>query len=46
MNIYFLLFPFEYGGESNYLFVKCFIKTRIPGVNETDCMRDLTYQMY
>jgi len=40
------MFPFEYEGQSNYVFVKCFIKTLIPNVDETDQMRDLTYQMY
>lgn len=45
-HLRFLFFPFEYEGESNYVFVKCFIKTRIPNVDETDRMRDLTYQMY
>lgn len=35
-HLRFLFFPFEYGGESNYVFVKCFVKTRIPDVDETD----------
>lgn len=45
-HIRFLFFPFIYKGQSNYIFVKCFIKTRKPPFDETDAMRDLTYQMY
>jgi len=45
-HIRFLFFPFVYEGQSNYIFVKCFKKTRIPPVDETDVMRDLAYQMY
>lgn len=41
-----LFFPIKRKGQSYYVFVKCFIKTRNPKVDETDLMRDLTYQMY
>lgn len=45
-HIRLLFFPYEYNGQSNYVFVKCFVKTKVPPVDETDKMRDLTYQMY
>ncbi|MEB6549660.1 hypothetical protein MXL46_11240 [Heyndrickxia sporothermodurans] len=45
-HLRFLFFPFEYKDQSNYVFVKCFIKTLDPNIDETDRMRDLTYQMY
>lgn len=45
-HLRFLFFPFEHKGQSNYVFVKCFVKTRVPNVDETNVMRDLTYQMY
>ncbi|MCJ7842309.1 hypothetical protein MUB24_15680 [Lederbergia sp. NSJ-179] len=45
-HLRFLFFPFEFKGQSHYVFVKCFVKTRVPNVDETDIMRDLTYQMY
>ncbi|MBD7982979.1 hypothetical protein H9649_00180 [Sporosarcina sp. Sa2YVA2] len=45
-HLRFLFFPFQYKGESNYIFVKYFKKTWNPTVDETNEMRDLTYQMY
>ncbi len=45
-HLRFLFFPIEFKGQSNYVFVKCLIKTRIPNVDETNHMRDLTFQMY
>ena len=45
-HLRFLFFPFEFKGISTYVFVKCFVKTRVPNIDETDIMRDLTYEMY
>lgn len=45
-HLRFLFFSFEHKGQSYYVFVKCFVKTRVPNVDETDLMRDLTFQMY
>lgn len=41
-----LFFPFEYKEKSLYIFVKCFIKTLTPPVDNTDLMRDLTHNIY
>lgn len=45
-HLRFLFFPFKYENTSNYIFVKYFKKTLIPNVDETNIMRDLTYEMY
>lgn len=45
-HLRFLFFPFLHKGESNYIFVKYFKKTLNPKVDETNIMRDLTYEMY
>ncbi|MEK5149099.1 hypothetical protein MKX53_19130 [Psychrobacillus sp. FSL K6-4615] len=41
-----LFFPIQHKGESYYVFTKAFIKTLEPDVDETDHMRNLSYQMY
>lgn len=41
-----LFFPILHNGNSYYVFTKAFIKTLVPDKDETDDMRDLTYQMY
>lgn len=45
-HVRFLFFPIIYKGISYYVFVKAFVKTRKPSVDDTDMMRDLTYKMY
>ena len=45
-HLRFLFFPFEFKGQLNYIFVKAFMKTRVPRVDETNIMRDLTHKMY
>lgn len=45
-HLRFLFFPIQYKQASNYVFVKYFKKTLIPNVDETNEMRDLTYEMY
>ncbi len=45
-HLRFLFFPIAHKGRSNYVFVKCFLKTRDPNVDDTDKMRDLTFEMY
>jgi len=45
-HLRFVFFPYLYKEASNYVFVKYFKKTLIPNVDETDNMRDLTYEMY
>lgn len=45
-HIRFIFFPFLYKGVESYVFVKVFKKTLIPPVDETNTMRDLTYQMF
>ena len=41
-----LFFPFTFENISYYLFVKVVVKTLIPNVNETNAMRDLTFNVY
>ncbi|MEK5071768.1 hypothetical protein [Sporosarcina sp. FSL K6-1508] len=41
-----LFFPFTFEKVSYYIFVKVVVKTLIPDVNETNAMRDLTYNVY
>lgn len=45
-HLRFTFFPFLYDGIESYVFVKVFTKTLVPPVNETNKMRDLTFQMY
>ncbi len=45
-HLRFLFFPLNYENTSNYIFIKYFKKTLIPNVDETNTMRDLTYEMY
>ncbi len=45
-HLRFTFFPFNYNGSDSYIFVKVFKKTRIPPINETDKMRDLTFEMF
>ncbi len=45
-HLRFLFFPLTYENTSNYIFIKYFKKTLIPNVDETNTMRDLTYEMY
>ena len=45
-HLRFTFFPFLYKGIESYVFVKVFIKTKRPPVDETDRMRDLTYDMF
>lgn len=45
-HLRFTFFPFLYKEVESYVFVKVFKKTLIPPVNETNKMRDLTYQMF
>ncbi|MFD1067313.1 hypothetical protein [Oceanobacillus locisalsi] len=45
-HLRFLFFPFQYKRQYYYVFVKCFVKTRVPFVDETDKMRNLTFAMY
>lgn len=45
-HLRFLFFPFDFKGQKNYVFVKVFKKTRVPRVDETNIMRDLTHKMY
>lgn len=41
-----LFFPVEHQENRYYVFVKSFIKTKIPPQDETNLMRDLAYNMY
>lgn len=45
-HLRFLFFPIQHEGESYYVFTKAFIKTLEPDIDETDHMRNLSYQMY
>lgn len=45
-HLRFLFFPFEFKGQSNYIFVEYFKITRSPNIDDTNIIRDLTYQMY
>ncbi|WP_188737192.1 hypothetical protein [Oceanobacillus neutriphilus] len=45
-HLRFLFFPFQHRRQHYYVFVKCFIKMRTPRIDETDKMRNLTFEMY
>ena len=45
-HLRFTFFPFFYDGVESYVFVKVFKKTKQPPSDETDQMRDLTFQMF